>query len=1344
MKMAPVKKRAGVCAAIICILLAAPGVSRAADDPFAADSQMMQDGLAQVKAELIQNLRESGHTELADHFANVNPQKIGDFLGSAAGGDFDRAFTIAGSSAANYLNDRFQERLSQELEKYIQPGSPAAVIGQYIPWDSAQAKKIAISAFRGEFENAGSQLSHMVRTKGRENLKQASKDIIAYGIDWVLQPTVGLGAGQLFIKAVEYEIEGIKWFEKWSAEYLTEKRRKQYTRYRKQGMAPKAAVHKINSDSGFTAFSRYPFHDDEKDALEYLETHYAKNEKKITEAKLKNNTAAQARNVAEALAADLYKQQEKHDKELKQELLAIFLKAAEGNEELKILLTGLKAAREKIEQIEEQTRQLDAFMRKNKKVFDAERMEERKQAIRDQLTGLESAAQASELEKCGRIPTWQTEISENLDGAAQNLERIRELGKESRELAGKVCENKEDRALVEEGMLALKKRFGLVGAKRRQARTRMEAAISAMKSLAALQDEVKTLLKKEREIESALHQIEKWDRLLRAGQHNIDTPAETVNKLYAEIRQTIDQPAFDRFIGESGSIRYTILGDAAEAKAAFDEQKTEVETAFKKLAESISGVDTLKEKLAEKERMLGQALGECATLRDLDLSHEKGRIREMQEKDERYLKAFRKLKEKAFTCAGGQDGQLSAKALEEARKWLDKARERGGTVIDKFTEADAAKTRLAQTAASLQSILSKASTPATSAPDLIAACSAARQESRKIQGEIEAATAASAGQLATLKKTYAAAADASKGACKNAKSASSAKDPDHCKNAAARAMALAGTAREAAEKADAAAKEMKALYAGLRSKTQLQSFDELLRKIPSAIEALKEQIAGGNDLLSEVDAAAIEKERETARTAAEAADAAAGKVLDIVGVIRGLLSGLDPALAAEAEKIQGEAENVREIAARRSKLAAEAAASAEKLGGEAASRLSEAKAKIKALSALLAKLEDCRNTDLGGSLNELRTNSDVGEIFGPAARKEAADAFICAQGAAEICKSIKPAGCRSDDECPPGYVCERGKCVSPFDDTYDAYTDTMTQRDEDRSQDRADQVAADQKPGGGGGFTSDDLSRDLADARDAVSGKCRHDSQCPPGYVCRDGACIKKSGCAGPADCPPGHSCEDGRCVKKGECKTNRDCPDGRVCKNGKCVVKKPSRPAGLAISPANKAVVLNETVNFKAVYTDTDGTTKNVTAEAEWNPAPSLTKSEIGVYPVTAAYKGLTASAEVTVVKEKGMEDITVNQKTVTVTFWDSGNYEDGDMIDILINGEVVFPGITLTFAKQSRTITMNADIIVVGFKALNEGESPPNTASVTFSSVVDGKETQKYSLKKSQKANMNVTYKP
>ena len=106
-------------------------------------------------------------------------------------------------------------------------------------------------------------------------------------------------------------------------------------------------------------------------------------------------------------------------------------------------------------------------------------------------------------------------------------------------------------------------------------------------------------------------------------------------------------------------------------------------------------------------------------------------------------------------------------------------------------------------------------------------------------------------------------------------------------------------------------------------------------------------------------------------------------------------------------------------------------------------------------------------------------------------------------------------------------------------------------------------------------------------------------------------------------------------------------------------------------------------------------------------------------------------------------MDDITVSEKTITVTFWDHGQ-EDGDMIDIVINGKTAFAGITLTNAHQSRTITLNSDIIVVGFKALNVGSVAPNTATVSFSSVTGGKETQKYTLTKNQEANMNVNYKP
>lgn len=349
-------------------------------------------------------------------------------------------------------------------------------------------------------------------------------------------------------------------------------------------------------------------------------------------------------------------------------------------------------------------------------------------------------------------------------------------------------------------------------------------------------------------------------------------------------------------------------------------------------------------------------------------------------------------------------------------------------------------------------------------------------------------------------------------------------------------------------------------------------------------------------------------------------------------------------------------------------------------------------------------------------------------------------------------KQKSKSGCSSDADCPAGYVCDQGKCVSPFDSGYDSFTGTMTQRDGDRSQGRADQVAADQTTiGSKSGFTAGDLDRDLASVQDSVAGKCRKDSQCPPGYVCQGGQCVEKSAeCVNDNQCPPGYKCRHGECVKAAECSSDADCPDGQICKDGQCVISPskqqstPSQPATLTVSPANKAVVLNETVNLKATYTDTDGSTKDVTSEAEWNPSPDFSGSQIGVYPVTASYNGLSAESRITVVQEKGMDDITVNQKTITVTYWDSGRLEDGDMIDILINGKVAFPNITLTFEKQSQTITLDSEIMVIGFKALNEGSSPPNTASVTFSAVVDGKETQKYSLKKNQSANMNVTYKP
>jgi hypothetical protein len=182
---------------------------------------------------------------------------------------------------------------------------------------------------------------------------------------------------------------------------------------------------------------------------------------------------------------------------------------------------------------------------------------------------------------------------------------------------------------------------------------------------------------------------------------------------------------------------------------------------------------------------------------------------------------------------------------------------------------------------------------------------------------------------------------------------------------------------------------------------------------------------------------------------------------------------------------------------------------------------------------------------------------------------------------------------------------------------------------------------------------------------------------------------------------------------------------------------------SSLAISPPNKVITKSESVAFKASLVKGDGSTEDVTAKASWNPSQNFSSTKIGTHTITATFQNLSASAGVTVVEEKGLGDITVSEKTITVTFWDHGQ-EDGDMIDINVNGKAVFSGITLTNAPQTRTITMTAGALVFGFTALNEGSVSPNTATVKFTSVVAGKAEQKYSLKKNAKANMNVTYAP
>ena len=334
-------------------------------------------------------------------------------------------------------------------------------------------------------------------------------------------------------------------------------------------------------------------------------------------------------------------------------------------------------------------------------------------------------------------------------------------------------------------------------------------------------------------------------------------------------------------------------------------------------------------------------------------------------------------------------------------------------------------------------------------------------------------------------------------------------------------------------------------------------------------------------------------------------------------------------------------------------------------------------------------------------------------------------------------------GCRSDNDCPTGFVCnsKSGNCVSPFDDSYSSFTTAQTDKNDQRSQNQADQNANDQNTGQSG-YSSDDLTQGIDKVQDQVSKDCYKNSDCPAGHHCEGGTCVKNPGCSGANDCPAGQICEQGSCVPQ------KPAPQ-TTAQTDPTPDPQPTPPpaqtanASLVINPANKVITKSESVSFKAVLDKGDGTTEDVSAKASWNPSQNFSSTNIGTHTVTASFQNLSASASVSVVEEKGLGDITVSEKVITVTFWDHGQ-EDGDMIDININGKAVFSGITLTKAPQTRSITLTAGALVFGFTALNEGTVSPNTATVKFSSVVSGKAEQVYRLQKNSKANMNVTYTP
>ncbi len=121
------------------------------------------------------------------------------------------------------------------------------------------------------------------------------------------------------------------------------------------------------------------------------------------------------------------------------------------------------------------------------------------------------------------------------------------------------------------------------------------------------------------------------------------------------------------------------------------------------------------------------------------------------------------------------------------------------------------------------------------------------------------------------------------------------------------------------------------------------------------------------------------------------------------------------------------------------------------------------------------------------------------------------------------CVYKEPSGCRSNSDCPVGYACSGGECVSPFDSNYDGFTSQLGSKDDQRDQQNIDQTTMDQQTGGSrpGGFTSAELDDELEEIAQNLG--CRSDADCRDGFKCKNGRCeeVKTEPTRPPAETSP-------------------------------------------------------------------------------------------------------------------------------------------------------------------------------------------------------------------------------
>jgi hypothetical protein len=109
------------------------------------------------------------------------------------------------------------------------------------------------------------------------------------------------------------------------------------------------------------------------------------------------------------------------------------------------------------------------------------------------------------------------------------------------------------------------------------------------------------------------------------------------------------------------------------------------------------------------------------------------------------------------------------------------------------------------------------------------------------------------------------------------------------------------------------------------------------------------------------------------------------------------------------------------------------------------------------------------------------------------------------------------------------------------------------------------------------------------------------------------------------------------------------------------------------------------------------------------------------------------------------GLSDITVNKTPTTVEIWDHSQ-EDGDQVQVSLNGRVIHSNVTLMHKRFRMVLQLYPGVNRLEFKALNVGTAdiPKNSAAVKVSNVTTGSQSQKWHMDTGQVGVIVVNFQP